>query len=892
MLEMKRASVLIGVAIAIFTVGFWALMNRPEEHPPWPRRIQGFSFSPMRADQSPISKHYPSVEQIDADLAMLAGKTNAIRTYTVENVLAKIPELARKHGINVALGGWLDTELEKNEREIEALIKVARANRNVVRVVVGNEVVLRGDLPTEQLLGYLDRVRAAVQVPVSTAEPWHVWLKHPRLAEHVDYLAVHMLPYWEGIHVDVAVDYIVNHIKELESAFPGKPIVIAEVGWPSNGRIRKGAVASSANEAIFLRQFLARAEQEKYTYYVMEAFDQPWKRVTEGAVGAYWGVYDVNREAKFPFSKPIVAIPQWHMLAGISVLIAIVTLTLLFIDSKTLRNRGRSFLAVIASGAATAAVWIVYDYLHRYLTVGSVLVGILVMLGMVGVIVVLLTEAHEWAEALWVRGRRRPFRRLTLPESALPMVSIHVPIHNEPPDMLVETLDALAALDYPDYEVIVVDNNTKDPGVWTPVEEHCNRLGPKFLFFHVDPLFGFKAGALNYALAHVNPRAQIVAVIDSDYTVSRFWLRDLVPQFSNPKTALVQAPQDYRDDRANAFKAMCYAEYRSFFFIGMITRNERNAIIQHGTMTMVRRSVLDEIGGWSEWCITEDAELGIRIFARGCDAVYIPESYGKGLMPDTFIDYKKQRFRWAYGAVQILRRHAAVLLGRRPSCLTHGQRYHFLAGWLPWLADSANLFFTFGALLWSLAMVIAPKRIDPPLIGFSFVPLAFVAFKLGKIIYVYRTRVEATMLQTMAAAVAGLALSHTIAKAVFLGFVTKDKPFLRTPKVADTEPLAKAIAAAREETLVLLALAGAMAGISIQQDLAALDLRLWMLVLLVQTLPYLACLVVSVISGLPALPARLSAKRRTPPYWQHEETAPQVGAESKLRARGARSWLR
>jgi ABC-type uncharacterized transport system permease subunit len=182
-------------------------------------------------------------------------------------------------------------------------------------------------------------------------------------------------------------------------------------------------------------------------------------------------------------------------------------------------------------------------------------------------------------------------------------------------------------------------------------------------------------------------------------------------------------------------------------------------------------------------------------------------------------------------------------------------------------------------------MVIAPKRIDPPLIAFSFVPLAFFTFKLGKIIYVYRTRVGATIMQTVAAAVAGLALSHTIAKAVFLGFVTKDRPFLRTPKVADTQPLAKAIAAAREETLLLLALACALGGLAIQQDFAALDVRLWMLVLVVQAIPYLACLVVSVISGLPALPARLSTRQRTH-YWQHEDAVPQVSAESKLRARG------
>ena len=174
------------------------------------------------------------------------------------------------------------------------------------------------------------------------------------------------------------------------------------------------------------------------------------------------------------------------------------------------------------------------------------------------------------------------------------------------------------------------------------------------------------------------PEAEVVAVIDSDYVVKAGWLRDLVPHLLRPWVAVVQAPQDYRDEDANAFKTMCYQEYRGFFQIGMVTRNERNAIIQHGTMTMVRRSVLEEVGGWGEWCITEDAELGLRIFEQGYKAVYVPDSYGKGLMPDTYIDFKKQRFRWAYGAIQIMRRHTARLLGVKRSQLSWGQRYHFI----------------------------------------------------------------------------------------------------------------------------------------------------------------------------------------------------------------------
>ena len=406
----------------------------------------------------------------------------------------------------------------------------------------------------------------------------------------------------------------------------------------------------------------------------------------------------MHRNPKFPFTEPIVAIPNWYLLAGISVVVAGIMLALLLSDSMTLRRRGRSFLAVIAYIAATSAVLIVYDYIHQYLTLGTVLIGIMMFIGMAGVIIVLLTEAHEWAEALWVTSRRRAFQPLPLVEDKAPFVSIHVPAYNEPPEMMITTLNALAGLDYPRFEVVVVDNNTCDPAVWQPVEAHCAKMGSRFRFFHVEKLAGFKAGALNFALRNTAPQAEVVAVIDSDYVVDATWLKELVPQFSNPRIGLVQAPQDYRDDKANTFKSLCYSEYRGFFYIGMITRNERNAIIQHGTMTMIRRNLLEELDGWGEWCITEDAELGLRIFEQGFDAIYIPKSYGYGLMPDTFSDYQKQRFRWAYGSVQILRRHAGRLLGSTRTRLTIGQRYHFIAGWLPWMADGINLIFNVGAV--------------------------------------------------------------------------------------------------------------------------------------------------------------------------------------------------
>ncbi len=327
----------------------------------------------------------------------------------------------------------------------------------------------------------------------------------------------------------------------------------------------------------------------------------------------------------------------------------------------------------------------------------------------------------------------------------------------------------------------------------------------------------------------------------------------MVPGFADPEIAIMQAPQDYRDGNENLFKAMCYQEYRGFFHVGMVTRNERNAIIQHGTMTMMRRSALEEVGGWGEWCITEDAELGLRIFEQGYKAFYVPKSYGKGLIPDTYLDFKKQRFRWAYGAVLILRQHVSQILSRHRNRLTVGQRYHFLAGWLPWFADGVNLLFTLGAIVWTLLMLIYPQEFAPPELMFSLLPLSFFVFKMLKMLVLYRWRVRATLIQSIAAGLAGLALSHTIARAMIAGFVTDKIGFFRTPKRAKTNRLFSALNASREEGLFMLVLLLSAIAILYRQDADMLDTRIWSLVLFIQAGVYSASVLMAVISAFPGV---------------------------------------
>ncbi|MBV4478725.1 glycosyltransferase [Pseudomonas khavaziana] len=843
-------NLVVVLAIAALFTGFWALINRPVTTPNWPEQISGFSYSPFQQGQYPQKNQFPTDEQMRQDLAIMSKLTDNIRTYSVDGTLGDIPKLAEEFGLRVTLGIWISPDLERNEREIQRAIEIANTSRSVVRVVVGNEALFRKEITPEALIVLLDRVRSAVKVPVTTSEQWHIWEKNPQLAKHVDLIAAHILPFWEYIPMDKAGQYVIDRAKDLKKAFPKKPLLLSEVGWPSNGRMRGGNESSPADQAIYLRTLVNKLNRQGYNYFVIEAFDQPWKVSDEGSAGAYWGVFNAARQQKFNFEGPVVAIPQWRVLAIGSVVLALLSLTLLMIDGSALRQRGRTFLTFVAFLCGSVLVWIGYDYSQQYSTWFSVTVGILLALGALGVFIVLLTEAHELAEAVWTHKRRREFLPVIGDSHYRPKVSIHVPCYNEPPEMVKQTLDALAALDYPDYEVLIIDNNTKDPAVWEPVRDYCETLGPRFKFFHVAPLAGFKGGALNYLIPHTAKDAEVIAVIDSDYCVSPNWLKHMVPHFADPKIAVVQSPQDYRDQNESTFKKLCYAEYKGFFHIGMVTRNDRDAIIQHGTMTMTRRSVLEELG-WADWCICEDAELGLRVFEKGLSAAYYHDSYGKGLMPDTFIDFKKQRFRWAYGAIQIIKRHTASLLRGKDTELTRGQRYHFLAGWLPWVADGMNIFFTVGALLWSAAMIIVPTRVDPPLLIFAIPPLALFVFKVGKIIFLYRRAVGVNLKDAFCAALAGLALSHTIAKAVLYGFFTTSIPFFRTPKNADNHGFWVAISEAREEMFIMLLLWGAALGIYLVQGLPSNDIRFWVVMLLVQSLPYVAALIMAFLSSLP-----------------------------------------
>jgi exo-beta-1,3-glucanase (GH17 family) len=277
-------------------------------------KISSVSFAPFREGQSPLTKVYPSTEQIDADLKLLADQTHSIRTYASLDGMQSVPGLARKYGLTMIQGAWIGSTDKTNQAEIAQLIKDANDYPDVIkRVIVGNEVLLRGELKPEQLLAYIRQVKQAVKQPVSYADVWSFYLRYPEIAKEVDFFTVHILPYWEDepLNIDTTAAHVDKNYQRIRQTYANKPILIGESGWPSAGRQRGWAIPSVVNEAKYVRSLVQLANNNHFDYNIVEAFNQPWKSKLEGVVGANWGLYSADRQRVFPLTGAVTENPLW-----------------------------------------------------------------------------------------------------------------------------------------------------------------------------------------------------------------------------------------------------------------------------------------------------------------------------------------------------------------------------------------------------------------------------------------------------------------------------------------------------------------------------------------------------------------------------------------------------
>ena len=381
----------------------------------------------------------------------------------------------------------------------------------------------------------------------------------------------------------------------------------------------------------------------------------------------------------------------------------------------------------------------------------------------------------------WRRTGKPPFHGRS---ARSPMVSVHVPCHAEPPEIVIGTLERLARLDYPNFEVLVIDNNTADPALWWPVAAHCERLGSRFRFLHVEGITGAKAGALNWALPYTCPRAELIAVVDADYHVRPQWLRDTVGYFADPAMGFVQCPHAYRDYSGSALGRWANWEYAVFFATSMVSLDEHRTGLTVGTMSLIRREALMRAGGWAEWCLTEDSELAIRIHAAGYDSVYLTECYGRGLIPETFEGYRRQRHRWTYGPVQEFQRHWRLFLPGRlaaPSALTSRQKLHHANHGLDVICIGLRaLSFPIAAAV-ATSMIIHHERVRVPLALWVAATCVLVgSFVLRWLIY--RRVLHASLSQALGGILAFAALTHVITVAALRAVTRRPARWHRTDK--------------------------------------------------------------------------------------------------------------
>ncbi len=299
-------------------------------------KINSFSYAPFREGQSPITKIYPTEAQIDDDLKLLSSKTHTIRTYSSLDGMESVPATAKKYGLKIIQGAWLSSTDKNNAAEIAQLIKAANEYPDVItRVIIGNEVLLRGELKIDKLIDYIRQVKKAIKQPVSYADVWSYYLRYPQITNELDFYTIHILPYWEDepLSINDTVDRVEENYKKIRDAFPQKPILIGESGWPSAGRQRGGAVPSVLNEAKFIRSLVQLSNKNGFDYNVVEAFNQPWKSKLEGVVGANWGVYSTDRKNVFPLTGNVVENNNWPT----SLLVAsLITFILIVLRYKTI----------------------------------------------------------------------------------------------------------------------------------------------------------------------------------------------------------------------------------------------------------------------------------------------------------------------------------------------------------------------------------------------------------------------------------------------------------------------------------------------------------------------------------------------------------------------------
>ncbi len=479
---------------------------------------------------------------------------------------------------------------------------------------------------------------------------------------------------------------------------------------------------------------------------------------------------------------------------------------------------GCVFYASFGSAAAAFIIWAAYIAVVASTSILETVTASLVLLLDVAAFLVWMSNINYQSDVLCRSRRGRPLPKAD--PAYQPMVSLHIPAYNEPPELLIQTIKAAEAIDYPDFEIVVIDNNTRDPAVWRPVEEYC-RDRPRVTFVHVDPWPGYKAGACNLVLRrYTDPRAEIIGLIDADNLVQPHYLRETAPYFSDPDLGFVQTFEGNREFEGSPYYTACVDSFQAFYLSVMSSRNERNTVPFVGTMGLFRRSALTAVGGWNEWCICEDTEASVRVTRAGWSGLYIPRCFGRGVVPPSFAGMLTQRHRWCYGAMQILRLHWRSLMpwDRSPgNHLTAAQRRDFMMASVGWFRDLLMLAFSLLLLVITGLLATHSGFAVAPMDGSrSLLPLSLIIIATICMMFTQRYWTTLSFRRALLSLVVSLAVTFVIARGCIEGVARRDGVFLRTSKSGGRRTVFSALKLTRWETGLAAALyisAGLLAGL-------------------------------------------------------------------------------
>jgi cellulose synthase/poly-beta-1,6-N-acetylglucosamine synthase-like glycosyltransferase len=469
---------------------------------------------------------------------------------------------------------------------------------------------------------------------------------------------------------------------------------------------------------------------------------------------------------------------------------------------------GCVFYASFGSASLAFIIWAAYIAVVSTHSILETVTASLVLALDVAAFLVWMSNINYQSDVLCRSRLGRPLPKAD--PAYQPMVSLHIPAYNEPPDLLIETIKAVEAIDYPNFEIIVIDNNTKDPAVWGPVEEYC-RDRPRVKFVHVAPWPGYKAGACNLALRrYTDPRAEIIGLVDADDIVQPYYLRETAPYFSDPAIGFVQTFEGNRDYEGSPYYTACVDSYQAFYLSHMSSRNERDTVPFVGTMGLFRRSALTAIGGWNEWCICEDTEASLRVTKDGWSGLYIPRCFGRGIVPPSFAGMLTQRHRWCFGAMQILRLHWRSLMpwDRSPdNHLTPAQRRDYLMASLGWFRDLLMLAFSLLLLvITGLSVTHASFFVAPTDGARSVIPMSLIIIATGGMMFMLRLFTTISYRRALLSLLISLSVALVIARGCIEGLARRDGVFLRTSKAGGHRTIFTALKLSRWETALAVAL--------------------------------------------------------------------------------------